>query len=86
MQDPNRYINQLKDQFPTLYQENHNEHPIHLAYILINEDVRVNGTVWKKCMDCGNPYVIGENTGIYFCSDVCEAATLAYMNSPETAL
>lgn len=79
--DADKYIDLLKDKFPSVYQEHLTDHPIHLAYALINEDVRVNGTAWNKCMDCGDPYIIGNDAGMYFCSDACESATLAYMNT-----
>lgn len=83
MHNPNKYINRLKDKFPTLYQElvNRNVHPVHIAFELINHDVQVNQVLWNKCLDCGQPYVVGEEHGSNgtFCSEQCERATREYL-------
>lgn len=77
LHDPDKYITRLKEKFPFTYQVHKDEHPVHLAYALINEDVN---TPWNKCLDCGQPYVIGEgHSNNTFCSPECEAETRAYL-------
>lgn len=82
LKDPDRYINRLKDKFPVRYQalRNRKEHTIHIAFDLIDHDVKVNKVPWNKCMDCGDPYVVGEGEGNgTFCSQKCELATRKYL-------
>lgn len=83
MHNPELYINRLKDKFPTRYQGliTRKVHPVHIAFDLINTDVRENQVPWNKCMDCGQPYVVDEEPGSngMFCSEKCEEATRVYL-------
>lgn len=84
LNNPDKYINRLKDKFPTIYQEalDKQTDPVHIAYILINHDVELNNVPWNKCLDCGQPYVIGEDGGAStFCSYECETKTRRYMET-----
>lgn len=83
--NPNKYINRLKQQFPGVHQDlvTRGVHPTHIAYKLINLDSQVNGTYWERCIDCGQPFVVGEldgNTDTNFCSLLCEQTTAEYLN------
>lgn len=65
--------------------------PKRLAQLLIEQDVRDNGTRYYKCANCGQPYVLGrmgdpdaedwQDTTV--CSPGCFSAYLAYINNPE---
>lgn len=82
LHNPQLYINRLKDKFPITYQEHitRKTHPVHIAFDLINADVYTNKVPWTKCLDCGQPYVIGEGEGgSTFCSEKCEEATRTYL-------
>lgn len=85
LDNPNKYINRLKQQFQAAHQElvTQGVHPTHIAYKLINLDAQVNGTYWNKCMDCGQPYVVGEfdgNSNSNFCSLGCQQQTEEYLD------
>lgn len=83
LHNPEKYINLLRDKYPQTYQENRTEHPVHQAYALINADVVHDNVRWNKCLDCGQPYIIGEGEGnSTFCSKACEDDTIEYMNDP----
>lgn len=80
LHDPDKYINRLKDKHPNLYANNLDQHPVTLAFNLINADYARNGTPWNKCLDCGQPYVIGEgDSNSTFCSEKCERLTREYL-------
>jgi len=83
LKDPDKYINRLKGKFPTLYQEYETRkvHPAHIAFDLINHDAQLYDVPWNKCLDCGQPYVIGEEHGSNstFCSEQCETETRKYL-------
>lgn len=83
LKDPDKYIDRLKDKFPITYQEliARKFHPVHIAFDLINADVYTNHVPWSKCLDCGQPYVIGEEvtSNGTFCSEKCELATREYL-------
>lgn len=83
--DPDKYINRLRHAFPAVYQAavDNGTHPVHIAYLLINSDAKVRGTPWIKCLDCGQPYVPGENDSTAtFCSPLCEERTARYLEGP----
>lgn len=83
LHNPQKYINRLKDKLPTLYREhlNRKTHPVHVAFDLINHDAQLYDVPWNKCLDCGQPYVIGEerDSNGTFCSEQCETETRKYL-------
>lgn len=57
------------------------QHPLHRAYELINEQV-ANGQPWAKCANCGSPYKLTEHWGNdTVCSESCASAYISYLNS-----
>lgn len=85
LDNPNKYINQLRTKFPGVHQQlvTDGVHPAHIAYKLINLDAQENGTYWSKCIDCGQPYIVADSPGDKnFCSAECAALTAEYLNIP----
>lgn len=56
-----------------------NSHPTHKAYAEINIGIRDRGEQWAKCLNCGFPYQLAQDTNSYFCTFSCESEYADYL-------
>ncbi len=55
-------------------------HPLHLAYAMLNADAFMNGTLWSKCPNCGDPYKTSdEGADTTLCSQKCREDYTFYL-------